>query len=82
MAIVKGFGGMRVRNEKLCLDPLIPEQWENYSFSVKFRGRLLIINVTKNEVLIKNISDKSVPVIIFGNEDELPGHEKKVFAKK
>ncbi|MBE9511153.1 MAG: glycoside hydrolase family 65 protein [Bacteroidetes bacterium] len=82
MAIVKGFGGMRVRNEKLCFNPLIPKQWENYSFSVKFRGRLLIINVAKNEVLIKNRYDKSVPVIVYGNEHELPGHGEKVFQKK
>jgi len=82
MAIVKGFGGMRVCNGKLYFNPLIPEQWENYSFCMKFRGRSLIINVTKSEVLIKNQSDKSVPVIIYGNEDEIPGHGEKVFPKK
>jgi len=82
MAIVEGFGGMRVKNGKLHFNPLIPEQWKNYSFIIKFRGRLLMINVTKNEILIKNKSDKSVPVIVYGNEDELPGHGEKVFTKK
>ncbi|MCK4630301.1 MAG: glycoside hydrolase family 65 protein [Bacteroidales bacterium] len=82
MAIVEGFGGMRVRNGKPCFNPLIPEKWKNYSFSIKFRGRLLIINVRKNEVLIKNRSEKSVPVIVYGNEYELPGHGEKVFTKK
>ncbi|HHD83178.1 MAG TPA: glycoside hydrolase family 65 protein, partial [Bacteroidetes bacterium] len=82
MAIVKGFGGMRVRNGKLCFNPLIPEQWENYSFSIKFRGRSLIIGVTKNEVKINNRSDKNVSVVIFGNEDKLPGYGEKVFQKE
>jgi maltose phosphorylase len=82
MAIVKGFGGMRVRNGKLCFNPLIPEQWENYSFCIKFHGRLLIINVTKKEVLIKNKSRESVHITVYGNEYEFQGNDEKTFPKK
>ena len=82
MAIVKGFGGMRILNGKLCLNPMIPEQWENYSFRIKFRGRSLLIGVTKKDVLIKNKSGKSVDVIVGGSEYKLQGNDEKTILKK
>ena len=82
MAIVEGFGGMRIKNEKLHFNPLIPEQWKSYSFIIKFRGRLLIINVTKKDVLIKNKSRESVHVTVYGIEYELQGNDEKIFPKK
>ncbi len=82
MAIVEGFGGMRVRKGKLHFNPLIPEQWKNYSFSIKFRERLLIINVTKNDVLIKNKSREGVPITVYGVEYELQGNDEKVFPRQ
>jgi len=82
MAFVKGFGGMRVKNGKLHFNPSIPEQWENYSFIIKFRGRLLLINVTKKDVIIKNKSRESVHVTVCGIEYELQGNGEKTFAKK
>ncbi len=82
MAIVKGFGGMRILNGKLCLNPMIPEQWENYSFRIKFRGRSLLIGVTKKDVLIKNKSRESVDVIVGGSEYKLQGNDEKTILKK
>lgn len=48
MSIVEGFGGMRVKNEKLCFAPKIPEQWESYSFKINFRDRILKVMVTQD----------------------------------
>jgi len=81
MAIVEGFGGMRVRDDKLCLNPLIPEQWENYSFNLKFRGRSLVTTISKNEVVIENKSDENVHISVYGYEYELNGNESKAFRK-
>jgi maltose phosphorylase len=50
MSVVKGFGGMRVRDGKLHFTPFIPEQWNSYSFRIEFRGRVLKIKVSKNSV--------------------------------
>ncbi|MCR9225935.1 MAG: glycoside hydrolase family 65 protein [Flavobacteriaceae bacterium] len=47
MSIVEGFGGMRVKGEKLCFAPKIPEQWEKYSFKINFRDRILKATVTQ-----------------------------------
>ena len=49
MSIVEGFGGMRVKENKLSFEPKIPDQWEAYSFKVNFRDQVLKVNVAKNE---------------------------------
>jgi maltose phosphorylase len=68
LAIVEGFGGMRVLNDRLHLNPLIPEQWKSYSFNARFRGVLFEAKVTGKEVIIKNLSDKTLPVTILEKE--------------
>jgi maltose phosphorylase len=65
LAIVEGFGGMRVLNDRVHLKPLIPRQWKSYSFHARFRGILFEVKVTGKEVLVKNLSDKILPVTIF-----------------
>jgi maltose phosphorylase len=50
MSVVKGFGGMRVENGYLKFDPFIPEQWKSYSFTIEFRGRVLRLKMSKEEV--------------------------------
>ncbi len=47
MSLVKGFGGMRVREGKLYFDPFIPEKWKSYSFRIEFRNRVIKIKVSK-----------------------------------
>jgi maltose phosphorylase len=49
MSVVKGFGGMRVRDGKLYFDPFIPEKWKSYSFRLEFRNRVIMIKVTKEK---------------------------------
>lgn len=46
LAVVKGFGGVRVENNELVVAPWIPKEWESYSFNVLFRGERKKITVT------------------------------------
>ncbi|HZI23970.1 MAG TPA: glycosyl hydrolase family 65 protein, partial [Chryseolinea sp.] len=48
MSVVKGFGGMRVRDGKLHFNPFIPDKWKSYSFRLEFRNRVIKLNVTKD----------------------------------
>lgn len=68
MAIVKGFGGMRVRKGVLHLNPTLPQGWESYKFSINFRGALLKIFVNQESVIIDNYSDKLMTIKVY-NED-------------
>ncbi len=47
MSVVEGFGGMRIRSDKLCFAPRIPKEWESYSFKINFRNRIIKVNVSK-----------------------------------
>jgi maltose phosphorylase len=47
MSVIKGFGGMRVKDGKLCFSPFIPEQWKSYSFRLEFRGRVIKVKISK-----------------------------------
>ncbi len=47
LSVIKGFGGMQIKEGILHLNPYIPAQWTAYSFRMEFRGRVLKVKVTK-----------------------------------
>lgn len=49
MSVVKGFGGMRVRNGQLHFHTMIPKQWSSYSFRLEFRGRVIRVKVSRDK---------------------------------
>lgn len=70
MAFVEAFGGMRVMNGKLHLNPFLPESWKAYSFRINFHDSHLEIQM--NQVLkIINHNPGSVDVVIWGKEYRL-----------
>ena len=44
--IIRGFGGMRIRDGMLCFAPVCPPQWKGYAFRVQFRGRVIQVCVS------------------------------------
>lgn len=68
ISIVEGFGGMRVRDNKLVFNPLIPEQWKSYSFKVWFRENVLKVNVNGKAITITNEEGPSITVTVFGKD--------------
>ncbi|MBM6615888.1 glycoside hydrolase family 65 protein [Desemzia sp. RIT804] len=53
LAIVQGFAGMRTANGELVFKPFCPKNWDKYSFLVKYRGRLLDIQVNQEVVAVE-----------------------------
>ena len=47
MAVVRGFGGMRVKNGEVSFTPVLPSGWESYSFRVGVNGSLYQVDVDK-----------------------------------
>lgn len=68
MAVVEGFGGMRVKNGMLSFDPFLPGKWESFSFNVGFRGAILNVKVSKVGVDITKLSGNSITVLVHGEE--------------
>jgi maltose phosphorylase len=68
LAIVEGFGGMRVMEGKILLDPHIPSNWQSYSFHARFRNTLFEVKVTNDCVSINILSGKSIIIVLSGKE--------------
>lgn len=66
MSVVEGFGGVRVQNGKLVMNPALPKQWQSYSFKITFRGAWFKVNVKTNEIVISNESDVGFDVNLYG----------------
>lgn len=65
MSVVKGFGGMRVRNGQLHFSPFIPDQWKSYSFRIEFRERVLKVKVSNEKV--ETILEQGEPLEVIMN---------------
>ncbi len=76
LAIVEGFGGMRVDNDKIRLNPLIPGNWQSFSFHARFRGILFEVTVTARSVTVRNISKKQLKIVLNGGDYLVEGDEK------
>lgn len=63
MSVVKGFGGMRVKDGTLHFNPFIPDQWNSYSFRLEFRGRVLKVKVNREKT--ETILESGEPLEIF-----------------
>jgi maltose phosphorylase len=65
MSIIKGFGGMKVRDGKVHFNPYLPEAWQGIGFKVRFRGASLEVKIAKSGVEVS--SDKAIEVVIYGD---------------
>lgn len=76
MSVVEGFGGMKVRNDQLILNPFIPGQWKSFSFKVVFRGARLLIRVTQDTIEVMNETEQTVDLVVHGEIYEIIEHGK------
>ncbi len=81
LSIVEGFGGMRIRNDRVCFNPVIPPAWESYSFMVRFRNNPMRVEVNGKKVTVINLSEENVPVAVYGKEAILGPGTKENFGK-
>jgi len=66
MSVVEGFGGVRVRDGQLSMQPWLPKKWQSYSFRIFFKGAHLRIAVMAEEILINNESDQATELTLCG----------------
>ena len=68
MSIIYGFAKFRVKNEKIHLNPFIPNEWGAYEFKILFRENLLAIRVSEDEIEIKLEKGDHLPIILEDKE--------------
>ena len=67
MSITYGFGGMRVKDNKIAFTPFMPRHWQAFSFKIRFRQWLLKIWVDQEQVKITNESDTLIELMLYDN---------------
>ncbi len=73
LAVVQGFGGMRIKDGVLEFNTMIPKNWKAYQFNIRFRGHLLQIRVSHNNTEIHNLSNESITLKVNGKLVNLTG---------
>ncbi len=66
MSVVYGFGGLRVRNDMLHLDPTVPQKWDSVTFRIVFRNNVLKILLNKTHVEISNEAGPAIDLMLRG----------------
>lgn len=66
LAIVRGFSGLQVQDNSLRFSPVLPQQWNSYSFKVNFLGNTLRIQISK-EIKISLITGSELNIQVYQN---------------
>ena len=82
LAIVEGFGGMRICNDRVCFNPAIPAAWESYSFIIRYRNNPFRVEVNGTKVNVVNLSGADIPLAVYGEQVTLKPGEEKRFGKQ
>jgi maltose phosphorylase len=62
LSIVQGFGGLRIKNQSLHLDPHCPEQWHGYKFRILFKNSPVTISVNHSGTSVNNHGELDMDV--------------------
>ncbi len=62
MSIVEGFGGVRIVDNQLHLDPKLPKEWTYYSFQINFRGTQVKVQVHQESL---QVSHDNPDLVVF-----------------
>ncbi len=69
LSIVQGFGGLRIKNQKLFIQPQCPKQWQGYSFKILYMNNPVDIRVenvlgAKPKVTVSNLGENDIELCL------------------
>jgi len=82
LAVVKGFGGLRVEDNRLVLNPYCPDHWTSLAFKIRFRGAQLQVTVTQSGVTVQNFAQHPVDITLFGEPVTVEAETRKQIDRK
>jgi len=77
LAVVAGFAGLRLRDDRLSLNPYLPPKWKQLAFSLLWRGEMIHIDIDRERILLTlgKISKSPIEVEIYGKSIMLKDRE-------
>ncbi|MDP5273040.1 glycoside hydrolase family 65 protein [Chengkuizengella axinellae] len=67
--VVNGFGGIRVLEGQLRIEPKLPENWSKLVFPIYWHGDRLKVVITKESVIIENITKENKRIEFLNHEN-------------
>ncbi|MBP9479433.1 MAG: glycoside hydrolase family 65 protein [Sebaldella sp.] len=64
LSVIKGFGGVKERNGVLYINPLLPKEWRELEFTIKFRNKDLSIIISNEKIKISSICDSFLELYV------------------
>jgi alpha,alpha-trehalose phosphorylase len=68
IALVQGFGGMRLTPDGLTFAPRLPNGFSRLTFRMRYRGRLLRVTVTRHEATYELVDGEQLTIQHFGEQ--------------
>ena len=75
-SIVEGMAGVRILEDGLKINPVIPECWTKYSFQILVKRNPIYISISKEGFQIENKGETSLNIEIAGQKTELKSNER------
>lgn len=72
-AVVNGFGGVRMTSGNLRISPMLPEDWDELTFSINWKGETLDIYASHDKVVLTRRAPSTEPltVEIYGEKQTI-----------
>ena len=64
--IVYGFGGVRMVNGDLRIEPKLPDSWKELRFTIHWKGQELRLTIDKQKLIIENLTGKEEVSFLHG----------------
>ncbi|MGM0437195.1 MAG: glycoside hydrolase family 65 protein [Bacillota bacterium] len=68
MTMVYGFAGMRNYKGVLHFNPYLPEQWDRYKFTIKFKGREILLEINEEGTHYTLLKGEDLTIIHLNEE--------------
>lgn len=68
LAVVRGFVGLRILEDRLCIHPCLPEEIQEICFSFIHRGKNIALQLTKERLILSSFDDGETAVRIQGRD--------------
>lgn len=71
MAVVYGFGGLRIKEDGIYFAPSLPEKWNAYSFAVRYKNNVLQVDVNRRQTVFTMKSGQGCSITVNGKQYDL-----------
>lgn len=81
MAIIYGFGGVRIKEQGLFLAPILPKDWNTYEFYLMYHNSRIGVSVNRAGCEVVLLEGTEQEVFIYGEKCKLIQEERQIFAR-